>query len=115
MDKRPTTLALALLPAVVLIFGSVPAPQAATSSTLDILSNDGAGDSRDTVEIGNVKPLPRPSREAAKPVPSGNPLWSVPLSALRATQERPIFSASRRPAQPAVVAPPEERPSAPAP
>jgi general secretion pathway protein N len=38
-------------------------------------------------------------------------LWFVPLSALRATQERPIFSASRRPAQPAVVAPPQERSS----
>ncbi len=38
-------------------------------------------------------------------VPTGNPLWSVPLSALSATQERPIFSVSRRPPQRAVVAP----------
>jgi hypothetical protein len=41
-------------------------------------------------------------------VPRGNPLWSVPLSALTATQERPIFSATRRPPPRAVVAPPAE-------
>ena len=111
----PKTLALALLPAGMLICGPVPAPQAAPSSTLDILSNDAAGDSRDTVDIGRVRPLARPNREAAKPVPGGNPLWSVPLSVLTATQERPIFSASRRPAQRAVVAPPEEQVRAPAP
>ena len=38
----------------------------------------------------------------------------MPLSGLTATQERPIFSASRRPAQRAVVAPFEEQPNAPA-
>jgi general secretion pathway protein N len=44
-----------------------------------------------------------------------NPLWAVPLSVLTATQERPIFSASRRPPQRAVVAPSEEQVSAPPP
>ena len=39
----------------------------------------------------------------------------MPLSALTATQERPIFSASRRPPQRAVVAPVEEPASAPPP
>jgi len=36
----------------------------------------------------------------------GNPLWTIPLSSLTATRERPIFSPSRRPpvvAQPAPV------------
>jgi hypothetical protein len=28
---------------------------------------------------------------------SGNPLWTVPLSALSSTRDRPLFSASRRP------------------
>jgi general secretion pathway protein N len=28
---------------------------------------------------------------------SGNPLWAVPLAALTATRDRPLFSASRRP------------------
>jgi hypothetical protein len=36
-------------------------------------------------------------------VPSGNPLWSIPLSALTPTRERPVFSPSRRPPPPAVV------------
>ena len=82
-----------------------PEAPAATSSTLDIISTDRAGDTSDTVDIGRVTPIARPKGEAARPVPAGNPLWSVPLSALPATQERPIFSASRRPPQRAVVAP----------
>lgn len=52
----------------------------------------------------------------------GNPLWSVPLSALSATRDRPLFSVSRRPpvvpapvAAPtpekeAIASPPPERP-----
>lgn len=38
----------------------------------------------------------------------GNPLWGIPLNALQATRERPIFSPSRRPptvAQPAAPPP----------
>src|ERR1019366_725459 len=53
--------------------------------------------------------------EGARPLPSGNPLWAIPLSVLTATQERPIFSASRRPPQRAVVALPVDQASAPAP
>jgi general secretion pathway protein N len=87
---------------------------AATSSTLDILPNERVGDAPDTVDLGTVTPIAKPSRDAAKAVPRGNPLWSIPLSVLTATQERPIFSASRRPAQRAVVAPFEEQPNAPA-
>jgi general secretion pathway protein N len=30
----------------------------------------------------------------------GNPLWGIPMSALSATRERPLFSASRRPPPP---------------
>lgn len=98
---------------LVLLLGAVIAGlpgdlPAATSSTLDIISNDRAGDAADSVDIGRVTPIARPNREASKPVPGGNPLWSIPLSALPATQERPIFSASRRPPQRAVVAPAEE-------
>jgi general secretion pathway protein N len=43
----------------------------------------------------------------------GNPLWSVPLSILTATQERPLFSASRRPPARAVIGPRIEPPPAP--
>lgn len=87
---------------------------AATSSTLDIISNDRAGDT-DSVDIGRVTPIARPNRETVRPLPGGNPLWSIPLSALSATQERPIFSASRRPPQRAVVAPAEQAETPPPP
>ena len=47
----------------------------------------------------------------------GNPLWGIPLHALSATRERPLFSPSRRPPAPPVVAvaPPPPPPSKPAP
>ncbi len=45
--------------------------------------------------------------------PTGNPLWAVPLSSLSATRARPIFSPSRRPPPPAVVAAPYVPPVAP--
>src|SRR5947208_5943173 len=52
--------------------------------------------------------------------PSGNPLWAIPLSALTATRERPLFLPSRRAPAPAVAgtpvvaAPPPPSPPAPA-
>jgi general secretion pathway protein N len=49
-----------------------------------------------------VAPSVAPSSEPAPS--SANPLWAIPLSALTATRDRPIFSASRRPPQ-LVVAP----------
>ena len=42
-----------------------------------------------------------PSSEPA--ATSANPLWAIPLSALTATRDRPVFSASRRPPAPAVA------------
>jgi general secretion pathway protein N len=107
MVKWPKILGVALLSCGMLTVCPSPGLLAATSATIDILSND--TDLPDSVDIGTVKPIATPNREAAKPLPSGNPLWSVPLSALTATQERPIFSASRRPPQRAVVAPPVEQ------
>jgi general secretion pathway protein N len=102
------TIRLALLSGGVLTGFSPQAP-AVTSSTLDVISTDRAADSLDSVDIGRVTPVARPNagsnREAVRSLPSGNPLWSIPLSVLTVTQERPIFSASRRPVQPAVVAP----------
>jgi len=105
MVKWFKILRLALLSGGMLVAAAAPQAQAATSSSLDVLPNDKAGEA-DTVDLGIVKPISRPNREAVKPRPSGNPLWSIPLSVLTATSERPIFSASRRPPQRAVVAPP---------
>jgi general secretion pathway protein N len=105
---------LALLSGGVLLAAAPPKLSAATSSTPDLLSNDRAGDA-DSVDLGGVKPIARPNRDAPKSQPSGNPLWSVPLSVLTATQERPIFSASRRPPPRAVAAPPVEQAPVPPP
>jgi len=84
--------------------GPVVTGHAATSGTLDILPSDIMGPP-DKVEVGNVRPLAGPKPDAVRAPVSGNPLWSVPLSALTATQERPIFSASRRPPPRAVAGP----------
>ena len=43
---------------------------------------------------------------AASEIPSGNPLWAIPLKELSATRERPIFSPSRRAPAPAVATTP---------
>jgi len=101
----PKIIGLALLSGLSLTAGRVPASLAATSATLDILPNDIAG-APERVEVGNLKPLVEQKRDPAKLPVSGNPLWSVPLSVLTATQERPIFSASRRPPPRAVAGPP---------
>jgi general secretion pathway protein N len=84
----------------VLCFASAPAVRAAIAATLsriDILSDDAVGNSDDTIDVEIVQPIAKPAQPASKPVPRGNPLWSVPVSALTATEERPIFSATRRP------------------
>jgi hypothetical protein len=71
--------------------------------------------------VADLGPGPAMGRQPVPPDPAigGNPLWSVPLTALSATGERPIFSPSRRPPPPQVVAapyaPPPEPPPAPPP
>jgi general secretion pathway protein N len=115
MVKWPKRCGLALLCCGTLAGGVGPEVLAATSATSDILSTDGAADVAHTVDLGSLKPLAKPARTASRPVPAGNPLWSIPLSVLTATQERPIFSASRRPPQRAVVAPPVDQVTAPVP
>jgi general secretion pathway protein N len=103
MVKLPRIIGLALLSS--LTAGCwASASLAATSATLDILPNDVTG-APERVEVGNLKPLAGQKRDPAKLPVSGNPLWSIPLSVLTATQERPIFSASRRPPPRAVAGP----------
>jgi len=96
------------------VLGSAAAP-AATYSRIDVLPDDAAGTPADSVDVGATRPIARPAQPVSKPVPRGNPLWSVPLSALTATQERPIFSATRRPPPRAVAASPVEEVQAPPP
>ncbi|MBR0713044.1 hypothetical protein [Bradyrhizobium liaoningense] len=92
-----------------------PGAMAATSSRIDILPDEAVRGPSETIDVGAVKPIARPAQPANRPVPRGNPLWSVPLSALTATEERPIFSASRRPPPRAVATMPVEETSAPPP
>jgi general secretion pathway protein N len=105
-------LGLVLLAGGLAMAGPVPEAGAATSATLDILPDEGATQAADSVDLGNLKPISRPARDAGRVLPSGNPLWAVPLSVLTATQARPIFSASRRPPPQAVIAPPVNEASA---
>jgi general secretion pathway protein N len=112
MLKLPRT-ALLLLSGLGLATGWIVACHAATSSTLDILTNDFPAPS-DKVEVGTLRPLAVPPPDATRPPVSGNPLWSIPLSALTATQERPVFSVSRRPPPRAVAGPRVEPVAAPA-
>jgi general secretion pathway protein N len=88
---------------------------AATSPQMDILTDETVRSSADTIDVDTVRPIAKPAQPASKPIPRGNPLWSVPLSALTATEERPIFSAARRPPPRAVAASPAEQASAPPP
>jgi hypothetical protein len=64
--------------------------------------------------LGSSPALPREpvGTEAAI---RGNPLWSVPLTSLSATRDRPVFSPSRRPPPPPVVAAPYVPPPPPPP
>jgi general secretion pathway protein N len=69
------------------------------------------------VDAAGVPEAPPASDQSAKPRP-GNPLWTVPLSALSATRDRPLFSASRRPpivAVPMAAPPPKQEAVAPLP
>ena len=93
----------------------VAAATAATSSRIDILPDDAVGSPAEGVDVGAVRPIGQPAPVVSKPVPRGNPLWAVPLSALTTTQERPVFSASRRPPPRAVAASPVEEVQAPPP
>lgn len=70
-------------------------------ATLAATSPDEA---KSDVDRGAIKLDKTPTEVVKERVPSGNPLWAIPLGSLAITRERPIFSPSRRPSAPAVVA-----------
>ena len=114
------TLRLILLCGTFASCGWTPALCATQSSTLDILPDEVAGPAREAIETGRIRPLEGQIRAGAAAAPTGNPLWSIPLSALSVTRDRPVFSASRRPPPRAVaaarvvpIAPPPPPPAAP--
>ncbi len=62
---------------------------------------------QDEINRGSINLDRTTPKRAQERVPSGNPLWAIPLRALSITGERPIFSPSRRPPPPAVIAVPQ--------
>lgn len=114
MVARSSHIHLALLSGSILMIVWVRVGTAAPA-TLELTPRSPVGEVIESLEVGGVKPLREPKRETTAPIPRGNPLWSVPLSILTATQERPIFSASRRPPPRAVAGPQIEPVSAAAP
>jgi general secretion pathway protein N len=80
------------------------------------------GSALGTTETGVLDPVARTGTPGA-PDPgakprAGNPLWTLPLSDLSATRDRPLFSPSRRPpivAVPIVAPPPKQEALAPPP
>jgi general secretion pathway protein N len=64
----------------------------------------------DTTEFDSSRGTINLDQPAAKAAPEraqiGNPLWAIPLGSLGVTRDRPLFTPSRRPPAPAVVAVP---------
>ena len=91
---------------------------AATPPNMTADSGAPDGDIDHTPLLSTRSDLPaRGAKPAAKPLVSANPLWVIPLSALTATRERPLFSPTRRVPAPAVAnapALPQAAPPAPA-
>lgn len=81
---------------------------AASSAVRAAPTTDPFADAPDTSSgISILRPAAEPRTAPAPATPQiGNPLWSVPLSALTATQDRPVFLPSRRPPPRAVAAAP---------
>jgi hypothetical protein len=106
MMRLVTILACLLLPAVAGLARAAIAP--ATSG--EAIAENALVVPGETLERAPQPELVTPPRAATAAAPSSepaptsaNPLWAIPLSALTATRDRPLFSASRRPPAPAVV------------
>jgi len=88
---------LAYVGLAALLIGALPARSANTPDALDRPPS-------------NVMPAPvdmSPNApRTAQSAPTGNPLWAIPLSALTATRDRPLFLPPRRPPAPAVAGTP---------
>ena len=79
---------------------AVAAPPAQADSVQNL--NPAAIDIMRAAPQPPTAPAPAP---AAQAMPTGNPLWTIPLSQLAVTRDRPVFSPSRRPPAPVAAAP----------
>jgi hypothetical protein len=98
MMRRPAYAVMRLMAGLCLA-GAMHAAFAATSP--DEMKSD--------VDRGAINLDRTPPQAVRERVLSGNPLWAIPLGSLAITRERPIFTPSRRPPAPAVVAIPPPR------
>ncbi len=80
------------------ILGAMNLSAHALTSVDDTTQND--------VNRGGINLDQNPAKAAAQRGPIGNPLWAIPIGSLTLTRDRPLFTPSRRPPAPAVVAPP---------
>ena len=78
---------------VIVAMGAFSASEAISQAAGATLREKYAGQ---TSPIAEQLPAAHKDAGAQQPPPGGNPLWGIPISALDATRERPIFSASRR-------------------
>jgi len=82
------------------VFGDAKAQVSTAPRAVDLLQETSAPKPK-SATAGLAAPS---ATTAAESVPSANPLWTIPLTGLTATRERPLFSPSRRPPPPVVVA-----------
>lgn len=93
----------------------------ATGASAGPIDDDGAKSELETAyapvpQAGTPEAVQQSARAASGVNPDAaaqgaNPLWTIPLSSLTATRDRPLFSASRRPASLAVQTPPPPPPA----
>jgi hypothetical protein len=101
--RRGAVLALA---AGAIAFGQIQGWALTTAESFGQDSSLSGIDPATTVVARRVEPVKPAGPVARERTLGGNPLWSVPLSSLSATRERPIFSPSRRPPHAPVIAAP---------
>lgn len=100
---------VALLGAIAAYIESARSPAAPSERVAPPVANAKPADTKSAeAKPANAKPADAPravtrTADAAldSPPSQGNPLWALPLKQLSSTQQRPIFSPSRRPPPPA--------------
>jgi general secretion pathway protein N len=105
--KRPALFALALVSTFMAHAGQI-APRGGAEVTAAV---EGAP-SVDGTLVERLEPAATPTPLVPDAPMKSNPLWSIPLSALSETRDRPLFNVTRRPPPETVVAAPAQDPSA---
>ena len=109
MSRAPRSL-LALAVLLAAQAGAAARDRAPLTAALENAPALNALDSPSAAPLPETPPAPAPVAEP--PAAGGNPLWAIPLRALAATRQRPLFSASRRPPVPVIAAAPAPEPTA---